>query len=100
MSVRGENIIAPSHRVLDRTPAARPASRAAGSPLSGNASVLSVSDLLQLLAMNGRTGALRLFGQATGRVFLRDGRIVNALSGRATGRKALFRMLAWEDTEF
>ena len=63
-------------------------------------SVLPVSDLLQLLAMNGRTGVLRLRGDGMGRVFLQEGRIVNALSGRASGRKALFRMLAWEDAEF
>ena len=95
-----EEILARAHRVLDRRTSARPAARGPASPLSGHASLLPVADLLQLLAMNGRTGALRLFGAATGRVFLEEGRIVNALSGRTSGRKALFRLLAWEDVEF
>jgi len=95
-----EEILARAHRVLERRAAVRPAARGPASTLSGHASLLPVADLLQLLAMNGRTGALRLFGAATGRVFLQEGRIVNALSGRASGRKALFRLLAWEDVEF
>jgi len=95
-----EEILARAHRVLERRAVARPAAAGGASQLSGHASLLPVADLLQLLAMNGRTGALRLFGQAMGRVFLDEGRIVNAVSGRASGRKALFRLLAWDDTEF
>jgi len=95
-----EEILARAHRVLERRTSARPPARGAAAPLTGHASIIPVADLLQLLAMNARTGALRLFGEATGRVFLREGRIVNALSGRASGLKALFRMLAWEDVEF
>src|SRR5262245_61290409 len=94
-----EEILARAHRVLERRAATVPAARGTA-PLSGHASLLPVADLLQLLAMNGRTGVLRLFGQAVGRVFLVEGRIVNALSGRASGRKALFRLLAWDDVEF
>src|SRR5262245_55024134 len=95
-----EEILARAHRVLERRAAMRPQPAGQMSPLSGHASLLPVADLLQLLAMNGRTGALRLFGDTTGRVFLEDGRIINALSGRARGRKALFRILSWEDVEF
>lgn len=95
-----EEILARAHRVLDRRASMRPGQGGPASPLSGHASLLPVSDLLQLLAMNGRTGALRLFGEATGRVYLLEGKIVNAQSGRVHGRKALFRLLAWEDVEF
>jgi CheY-like chemotaxis protein len=95
-----EEILARAHRVLDWSVQARPVASGQASPLSGHARLLPIADLLQLLAMNGRTGALRLFGEATGRVFLEDGRIVNAIAGRTSGRKALFRILAWEDVAF
>jgi hypothetical protein len=60
-----------------------------------------VSDLVQFLAMNGKTGALRLRGAAeSGRVQLREGRVVGASTLRTRGRKALYRMLCWTDAAF
>ena len=77
--------------------------KAAGtSVLSGHTSHLSISDLLQILTMNSKTGVLRLTeaGGSTGEVYFRDGRIVQACLDKAEGRKALFRLLFWDDARF
>lgn len=68
--------------------------------LSGHTSHLPIADLVQLLAMNGKTGCLRLRSLELGRIHFRDGRIVGAFTALTRGRKALFRMLGWEDTDF
>ncbi len=83
------------------------AGRAGGGPgavsravLSGHTSHMPTPDLVQLLAINRKTGCLRLKARETGRVHFRDGRIVAASTARTRGKKALFRMLGWTDAEF
>jgi len=68
--------------------------------LSGHTSHLAVADLIQLLSVNGKTGTLTLVAEQSGRVQLREGRIVGATAGSASGRKALYRLVGWTDAEF
>lgn len=68
--------------------------------LAGHTSQLAVADLIQLLSVNGKTGRLTLTGKHSGRVQLREGRIVGATAGSAAGRKALYRLVGWTDAEF
>lgn len=68
--------------------------------LAGHTSHFSTPDLVQLLAMNGRTGCLRLRGPELGRLHFREGRVVGAFTARAQGVKALRRMLTWSDCDF
>ncbi len=68
--------------------------------LSGHSSHLPIADLLQLLAMNGKTGCLRLRGEEAGRIHFREGRIVGAFTAKTRGRKALFRMVGWRNLDF
>lgn len=70
------------------------------SPLSGNTSHVPVADLVQLLALNRRTGCLHLEGERTGRIHVRQGQVVGAFTGRVHGLKALYRMFGWEKAEF
>lgn len=77
--------------------------RAAGlrSALAGHTSHMPVPDLVQFLALNGKTGALRLRGAGeSGRIQFREGKVVGAATLRTRGRKALFRMLSWTDADF
>jgi CheY-like chemotaxis protein len=67
----------------------------------GDLQQVSVPDLLQLLSMNRRTGALTLVtptGQ--GEVRLTDGEIVDAVFRRVEGTKALFRLVAETEGTF
>ena len=86
--------------ILDRTRAA--AADGGGGPraLAGHTSHFPIADLLQLLAVNGKTGTLRVAGREDGRVHVREGRIVGAVAGAARGRKALNRMVGWGDADF
>lgn len=87
--------------ILERTRHGSAAGETARAYLSGHTSHLPVADLVQLLAMNGKTGCLRLraSGEA-GRVHFRDGHIAGAFTARTRGRKALFRILGWSEADF
>src|SRR5262249_36408182 len=69
--------------------------------LEGALAQLALSDLLQTLATNRRTGRVTLRrGSERGEVDLVDGRPVDARAGAVQGEKALFRLLGWHDGSF
>jgi DNA-binding response OmpR family regulator len=69
--------------------------------IEGSLSQLSTPDLLQILAMNKRTGRMTLtHAGESGEILVAEGRPVNARVGRAEGEKAFFRLLSWTDGTF
>ncbi|HEY8209977.1 MAG TPA: DUF4388 domain-containing protein [Myxococcaceae bacterium] len=69
--------------------------------IEGNLAQLSLTDLMQILAMNKRTGRLALLrGTERGEIHVAEGRPVNARAGVAEGEKALFRLLTWTEGTF
>lgn len=63
--------------------------------LRGDLSQVSIFDLLQVFALNRRTGKLVIEGaEAAGEVWLVRGEIVDAVQGSATGEKAIYRILS------
>jgi CheY-like chemotaxis protein len=71
------------------------------SEIEGSLSQLGIPDLLQILAMNKRTGRLLLSrGPDRGEIQVGEGRPMNARVGAVEGEKALFRLLAWTDGTF
>lgn len=69
--------------------------------IEGSLTQLPLPDLMQILAMNKRTGRLTLSqGTARGEVHLNAGRAVNAKFGDVEGEKALFRLLSFVDGSF
>ncbi len=61
---------------------------------------LDLPNLLQMLAVNGLTGCLRLSrGSDSGEIFLKGGEIVHAACGPLVGIEGFFRILSWEDGE-
>ncbi len=69
-------------------------------PLSGSLSEMALSDLLQTLGQNKRSGHLLLTGPDKGDIILKDGVISGAKCGRVKGKKAFYRMLGWEEADF
>jgi CheY-like chemotaxis protein len=69
--------------------------------IEGGLAQLPLADLMQILAMNRRTGRLTLLhGTERGEVTLSNGRPVNARTGDVEGEKAMFRLLGWKEGQF
>jgi hypothetical protein len=67
----------------------------------GDLQQVSLLDLLQLLAMNRRTGSLNLnTPSGAGEVRLREGEVVDAVYRRHEAEKALFRLLGEKEGSF
>ncbi len=69
--------------------------------LSGLVAHLPLSDLLQILSLNGQDGVVALeLDVESGVIVFRGGKLVHASCGRVVGVKALFRMLGWNGATF
>jgi DNA-binding response OmpR family regulator len=97
-----QELLARVERILARQERLRALEAGGASPLTGHTSQVPLADLLQLLSLNARSGVVRLEGKSgrRARVHLREGRIVHATAGGVEGRKALFRVLEWDDARF
>lgn len=88
-------------RLLERRAAAAAARRGEDALLAGSVEHLSISDLLQILSLNGNDGTVVLSeGGREGTIDLEGGSIVHAAVGRVRGTKALYRMLGWGAAKF
>lgn len=64
-------------------------------------SELPLPDVIQLVSVSGKTGAFEIqSNEAEGRIFLRDGQIVDALVGRLRGDSAVYEMAIWSQGTF
>lgn len=97
-----EELEARIERLLERSAALKSArADGSGALLAGSVEHLAISDLLQILALNGKEGTVELHRrEEDGRIEFVGGRIVDAAAGSARGTKALFRMLGWSDATF
>ena len=69
--------------------------------LQGSLSELPLPDVIQLVSVSGKTGAFEIQGEhEAGRIFLRDGQIVDALVGRLRGDSAVYEMAIWSQGSF
>ena len=69
--------------------------------LQGSLSELPLPDVIQLVSVSGKTGAFEVRGEhETGRIFLRDGQIVDAMVGRLRGDSAVYEMAIWSQGTF
>jgi len=69
--------------------------------IEGNLAQIPLVDLLQILAVNRKTGRLAVEREGErAEVALEQGRIVDAWMGAATGEKALFRLLTRREGQF
>jgi CheY-like chemotaxis protein len=73
--------------------------RAAGS--LGTQDLFHIVDLLQMCCLSGKSGGVQLVaGAQSGAVYLRNGELRGAETGRARGLEALYEMLRWGYAEF
>jgi hypothetical protein len=69
--------------------------------LQGSLSELPLPDVIQLVSVSGKTGAFEIQGELeAGRIFLRDGQIVDAMVGRLRGDSAVYEMAIWSQGSF
>jgi CheY-like chemotaxis protein len=69
--------------------------------IEGTLTQLPIADLLQVLALNKRSGRLNLSRSgAEGELYVGEGKPLNAKAGAVEGEKALFRLLSWTDGTF
>ncbi len=69
--------------------------------LQGSLSELPLPDVIQLVSVSGKTGAFEIRGvHDFGRIFLRDGQIVDAMVGNLRGDSAVYEMAIWSEGTF
>lgn len=67
----------------------------------GSLKELPLPDIIQLVAVSGKTGAFVLTsGRQEGKIYLRNGEIVHAEAGGAQGEEAVYELAIWQDGEF
>lgn len=95
-----DEVLSRIEHILHRNEAAREL-RGETKEIEGQLAQLPLADLMQLLAMNRRSGKLtvRRSGESA-ELFVGDGRPLNARIGVVEGEKALFRLLTWTEGSF
>lgn len=69
--------------------------------LRGQLQSISLTDVLQMLHMNRKTGELLVRrGEQSGVMYLQNGEVIHAVSGKTQGGSAAFDILEWETGEF
>ena len=102
LQVRVERVLRSADRMRERYSSSPGFS---SSTLAGDLSHLGLSATLTLLSMEHQSGVLLVRGPATGRIFLRDGRVVAAFledpeKGSLQGAEAVYEMLTWSRGSF
>jgi DNA-binding response OmpR family regulator len=68
---------------------------------SGTLNDMSLTDILQVLAMNKRSCTVRLVkGEKSGEIFFKHGRVCDASAGTLHGEEAIYYLLGWEGANF
>jgi hypothetical protein len=69
--------------------------------LQGSLSELSLADVIQMVSVSGKTGVFEVRRHdEIGRIFLRDGQIVDAAVAALRGDNAVYEMAIWSEGEF
>lgn len=67
----------------------------------GSLKELPLPDIIQLVSVSGKTGVFVLQGPSqTGQIFLKDGEIVHATAGQASGEDAVYELAIWQEGQF
>jgi CheY-like chemotaxis protein len=69
--------------------------------VEGDLQQISLSDLLQVFAMNRKDGVLAVTSDRTnGYIFVSAGHVINSRIGQIEGAKAFYRLLMWDQGKF
>ncbi|MGC3996376.1 MAG: DUF4388 domain-containing protein [Anaeromyxobacter sp.] len=95
-----DEVLARIEQVFRRLDAAKAVS-GESREIEGNLAQIPLVDLLQILSVNRKTGQLAVEREGErASIALRDGRVVDAALGAATGEKALYRLLTRREGQF
>lgn len=69
--------------------------------LHGSLADISLPDVIQLVSVSGKTGVFTLSSEGVdGKIFLKDGQIIDATAGKLSGELAVYEMAAWRKGQF
>ncbi len=69
--------------------------------LQGSLADISLPDVIQLVSVSGKTGVFTLSAEGVdGKIFLKDGQIVDAAAGSLAGELAVYEMATWRHGQF
>ena len=69
--------------------------------LHGSLADISLPDVIQLVSVSGKTGVFTLSSEGVdGKIFLRDGQIIDAAAGKLSGELAVYEMATWRKGQF
>jgi hypothetical protein len=69
--------------------------------LHGSLVDISLPDVIQLVSVSGKTGVFTLSSEGVdGKIFLRDGQIIDAAAGKLSGELAVYEMATWRKGQF
>jgi hypothetical protein len=69
--------------------------------LQGSLAEISLPDVIQLVSVSGKTGVFTISGEgADGKIYLKDGQIVDAAAGKLSGDLAVYEMATWRKGQF
>jgi DNA-binding response OmpR family regulator len=95
-----DEVLARIEQIFRRVEAAKAVS-GESREIEGNLAQIPLVDLLQILAVNRKTGRLAVEREGErAEIFLAEGRIVDARMGAAAGEKALYRLLTRREGQF
>ncbi len=95
-----DEVLARVEQIFRRLEAARTVA-AGNREIEGNLAQIPLVDLLQILAVNRKTGTLSLGREGEkAELVLREGRVADASMGTAVGEKALFRLITLREGQF
>lgn len=70
-------------------------------PFQGSLKELPLPDVIQLVAVSGKTGRFSITSdRERGSIFLRDGQVVHAEVGELSGEEAFYELAVWNSGEF
>ncbi len=69
--------------------------------LQGSLADISLPDVIQLVSVSGKTGVFTISGEGVdGKIYLKDGQIVDAAAGKVAGELAVYEMATWRKGQF
>jgi hypothetical protein len=69
--------------------------------LHGSLADISLPDVIQLVSVSGKTGVFTLSSEGVdGKIFLREGQIIDAAAGKLSGELAVYEMATWRKGQF
>jgi len=95
-----KEIVTRIRMILQKVEKERIEKRETKAGFAGNLSDMGVVDLVQTFEIGRKTGVIHIQGTRSGTVFFRDGRVIDARLGRASGESAFYRIVNISDGTF